>query len=370
MPGEAAQYRLKVNNYQDEEVRSLIVYETLPRVGDTVIVADRDGYRAPRGSEYDVYLTGPVEVPAGYTAYYWVDPLIQDPSEAVQASGWTTTVSNYDAVTAIKVVMEDGGSLAPHSSVQFVLPVESDGDAAAGQQSFNSFAVSINGGISFLEALSTSIEMMHEVAGTKTWGDDGPQSRPASITVLLNKREVAADGTVKTTLVRSQDVEPDADGNWTYSFSRLPYYVAGKKTPINYVIDEAPVVGYRKTILGNDIMKVRTGTCQVTLQKYWLDDSETTRPADVTVQLYRRLKAEPTSDGVYYRTITLEPSAWTTTLNLSRYDGEGREFEYYVHELINGPYVVSDKGYIVTTGADGMVTVDQCACGTFSGKES
>lgn len=68
-----------------------------------------------------------------------------------------------------------------------------------------------------------------KVEGTKTWNDSDNQDgiRPEKIIVNL-----LADGNK----VNTQEVTPDDNGNWTYSFTDLPKYKAGKE--IKYRVEE------------------------------------------------------------------------------------------------------------------------------------
>ena len=71
-----------------------------------------------------------------------------------------------------------------------------------------------------------------EVKGSKTWNDADNQDgkRPESITVRL-----LANGEEKD----SQTVTADENGNWTYSFEKLPKYEAGKE--IVYTVRTLPI---------------------------------------------------------------------------------------------------------------------------------
>ena len=82
------------------------------------------------------------------------------------------------------------------------------------------------------------------VAGTKTWdGDAGHETaRPESITVMLY-----ADGEK----LDEKTVSPDADGNWSWSFTNLPKCSAGRE--IVYTVSEAEVKDYTAEVKGYDI---------------------------------------------------------------------------------------------------------------------
>ena len=84
------------------------------------------------------------------------------------------------------------------------------------------------------------------VEGTKTWNDnDQIAKRPESITVRL-----LADGTE----VNSQTV--NAESNWTYKFTDLPKYAAGKE--IVYTVSEDAVPGYITSVNGTNLINTIT----------------------------------------------------------------------------------------------------------------
>ena len=84
------------------------------------------------------------------------------------------------------------------------------------------------------------------VEGTKTWNDnDQIAKRPESITVRL-----FADGTE----VNSQTV--NAESNWTYKFTELPKYAAGKE--IVYTVSEDAVPGYITSVNGTNLINTIT----------------------------------------------------------------------------------------------------------------
>ena len=84
------------------------------------------------------------------------------------------------------------------------------------------------------------------ISGTKTWNDnDQTTKRPESITVRL-----LADGNVYD----SKTVT--ADSNWTYKFTELPKYAAGKE--IVYTVSEDAVPGYITSVNGNNLINTIT----------------------------------------------------------------------------------------------------------------
>ena len=85
-------------------------------------------------------------------------------------------------------------------------------------------------------------ETIDEIAGSKTWKDDNNsgKTRPESITIRL-----LADGNEVATQVVT------ADDQWSWSFTKLPKYAAGKE--IVYTIVEDAVKGYTAKVDGYNV---------------------------------------------------------------------------------------------------------------------
>ena len=85
-------------------------------------------------------------------------------------------------------------------------------------------------------------ETIDEIAGSKTWKDDNNsgKTRPESITIRL-----LADGNEVAARVVT------ADDQWSWSFTKLPKYAAGKE--IVYTIVEDAVKGYTAKVDGYNV---------------------------------------------------------------------------------------------------------------------
>lgn len=113
-------YLLKITNETSNEHAGLIVYDTLPANGDRTIIDGKS-----RGTEFPVCLREAITPPEGYTVYYTVstDVNTQNMSEMVSADIWTTEITDWSAVTAFKLVADEGTKLAGESSFQVRIPV-------------------------------------------------------------------------------------------------------------------------------------------------------------------------------------------------------------------------------------------------------
>ena len=181
-----------------------------------------------------------------------------------------------------------------------------------------------------------------EVKGSKTWNDADNQDgkRPESITVRL-----LANGEEKD----SQTVTADENGNWTYSFEKLPKYEAGKE--IVYTVTEDAVADYTTEITGYDITNsYAPGKTSVTVTKSWADNDDRGghRPKEIKVQL----KADGENSG---EEITLNAeNKWTYTWSELDEKKSGKDIVYTVEEIGKTAGYISTvtgnvtEGFIVT----------------------
>ena len=181
-----------------------------------------------------------------------------------------------------------------------------------------------------------------EVKGSKTWNDADNQDgkRPESITVRL-----LANGEEKD----SQTVTADENGNWTYSFEKLPKYEAGKE--IVYTVTEDAVADYTTEITGYDITNsYAPGKTSVTVTKSWADNDDRGghRPKEIKVQL----KADGENSG---EEITLNAeNKWTYTWSELDEKKAGKDIVYTVEEIGKTAGYISTvtgnatEGFIIT----------------------
>lgn len=181
-----------------------------------------------------------------------------------------------------------------------------------------------------------------EVKGSKTWNDADNQDgkRPESITVRL-----LANGEEKD----SQTVTADENGNWTYSFEKLPKYEAGKE--IVYTVTEDAVADYTTEITGYDITNsYAPGKTSVTVTKAWADNDDRGghRPKEIKVQL----KADGENSG---EEITLNAeNKWTYTWSELDEKKSGKDIVYTVEEIGKTAGYISTvtgnatEGFIIT----------------------
>ena len=191
-----------------------------------------------------------------------------------------------------------------------------------------------------------------EVKVTKVWVDAGNlQTRPDFVTLQLYQNGEP---------FRVQDVASGTTSGWEHTFGDLPKYDASYKL-YTYIVDEAPVAGYNKSISGNATGEVTItntlapGVTSVAVEKVWIDGIDLAkRPAEIEVTLLR--------DGTPHRTYTMNSYSWYYTFaNLEKYSAiDQHEYVYDVVEEVVPGYDMSkigdaENGFIITNTLKGRV---------------
>ncbi len=175
------------------------------------------------------------------------------------------------------------------------------------------------------------------VTVNKVWADNGNQDgiRPASVKVQLY-----ANGTA-----HGEAVELNADGKWTYTWTKLAKKAAGQD--IVYTVDEVEVpTGYTKSVEGTTITNTHAPEeTSVTVNKVWADNDnqDGIRPASVKVQLY----ANGTAHG---EAVELNADGkWTYTWTKLAKKAAGQDIVYTVDEVeVPTGYTKSVEGTTIT----------------------
>ena len=171
-----------------------------------------------------------------------------------------------------------------------------------------------------------------DIGVSKTWLDDNAQdARPSTITIYLH-----ADGK------QVDSAELNAEGSWTYTFKDKPAYTADGKA-ITYTITEKAVEGYSSTVKGFEVINVRKGKTEVSVEKIWKDDDVTSeRPQSILVNLLAN------GEEVDEMAITAAMN-WTYTFkDLEKYDEMGKMIAYTITEDDVAGYTSSVKGFTIT----------------------
>ena len=170
------------------------------------------------------------------------------------------------------------------------------------------------------------------ISGTKTWVDNNNayQTRPESIVVNL----IAGND-----IVAEQEVRPDAEGNWTYTFTNLPKY-DDNKNEIIYQVSENELDNYTYQVSekGYDIKNTikQDSTVKVEGTKIWIAPAGTEFP-EVTIKLLR--------DGKEYKTTKVTANNTYSFTGLDKYDlTDGHVYSYTVEEVVPTGYTSKQEG--------------------------
>ena len=110
-------YQLNIFNNSITAVSGFTFFDILPHVGDKSIAPDQRGNYADRGSTYKVTLTGPVDTHPNYIFEYSTTPVTEGNIAAnYTGATWTSTVTDWSAVTMFRAKMKPGYSLGSHNT--------------------------------------------------------------------------------------------------------------------------------------------------------------------------------------------------------------------------------------------------------------
>ena len=170
----------------------------------------------------------------------------------------------------------------------------------------------------------------------KIWNDNNNQDgkRPASIQFALFANNVN---------IQTATMTPDGAGKWSYTFTNLPKYAAGKE--ISYTVSEAVIGnGYTASISGLTITNSRTPeTTAITVSKTWddADNQDGIRPDTITVHLF--------ADSTEVATKTIDATnSWSTIFEGLPVYKNGTKIVYTVTEDAVAGYTTTIDGFAIT----------------------
>ncbi|MFH5836136.1 Cna B-type domain-containing protein [Proteiniclasticum sp. C24MP] len=167
---------------------------------------------------------------------------------------------------------------------------------------------------------------------SKIWLDDNATgARPSSVTIYL-----LANGN------QVDSIQLTAEGSWKHTFIDKPAYDTEGKA-ITYTITEGEVPGYIGTVDGFEVTNVRVGTTEVSVDKVWMDDNDTSsRPEFITVNLL--------ANGMKVDSMDITAGMdWEYIFeDLDKYDDKGKLIVYTITEEAVTGYNTSIDGYTIT----------------------
>lgn len=155
-------YQLKLINNSLRDITGITLFDVMPYQGDKSIVPNENGDYVSRGSLFSTPLTGPVTSDI-FDIYYTTDTP-KETLEETKNMNWVSSVDDYSKVTAIKADMKPGQVIKAEGEANIVLNsrIENSLSIADGAKAFNSFAYSLNDGLSYVEALSAEVPVNYD----------------------------------------------------------------------------------------------------------------------------------------------------------------------------------------------------------------
>ena len=246
------QYKLSVRNYFNSDLRKLEIYDVLPNDKDI------------RGSKFRNILQSPVLIKLkgvdktnDFNIYYRTDTYPSDNVQSEMSSDkWTLTPSNYNDVTAIKIVSKNGTVIPPYTILDIFLEMKAPlyNENLSGKSSVNNFKVKYNDGSDFGTSnnVKNKLEERTKVVVSKEWEDDYKGSMVSSLDIpFAGKNLLDSYGIPIPAPVNSIEVELYADGvstgikkelndrnGWKAVFDNLPVSKTLGGKPIEYTVKE------------------------------------------------------------------------------------------------------------------------------------
>ncbi len=368
-PGETFNYKLTIKNNTDNPVENTVIYDVLPKLGD-VNTLDASA----RKTEYTVSLRGPITAPEGWTAYYTTDTTVtaSTMAQAADKDIWSADITDYSKVTGIKIVANEGTTIAARSQVDIAVPVVNPSELTEQVKQLmldRTEDNKDNGGRS-------GVVQAHNQFGYKAKGYEGNRESNTVTSQIFaasfHVKKVDKDDTSKglagaefnlldsTSAVLATQVS-DKDGNLAFTtLTEGTYTLKETKAPTNYKLDEtehsvvvtydADQQIYHVTIDGEAVgskasPKLITNENDIKYlnleaTKVWddQDNVEGLRPESIEFQLYKNGTAEG-------KPVALSAgNNWKVTFsNLPDRDSEGNLFSYTVKEVKVPAYYTVDK---------------------------
>ena len=224
------EYQLRVNNYIDEKLNKLEIYDIIPG-----FIEGDDKYNNKLVDEIKVYKANE-DVTSGFDIYYTTDKNpSKDPLEAVNNQNWVKNPTSYEDVTAIKIVSSTQPVLGDYETldvrIQMKAPEHPGSNLLSEEVATNSFYVrySDKGKFGLSNPVTNRLARKIAINVEKIWDDKDNkyEKRPDEITVKLLANGVETN----KKLVLSEN------NKWTDIFTNLSEY-DNNEAKIKYSVKE------------------------------------------------------------------------------------------------------------------------------------
>ena len=226
------EYQLRVNNYKDEYLNKLEIYDVLPSFTD-----GNNKYRNKLVDEIKIYKAGK-DITKDFNIFYTTDENpSEDPVKAVKSQNWVKNPTSYEDVTAVKIIGNYDPVLTQYETLdirlQMKAPEYPGSNVLNDKVATNSFFVRYADDGNFGESNSVTNRLIRRknvsnVSVEKIWEDDNNKDgkRPDKATVKLLAN--GADTGKELALTK--------DNNWKGTFTNLDEYKDEEK--IVYTVKE------------------------------------------------------------------------------------------------------------------------------------
>ena len=291
-------YRFTLSNTDNSKLSNNEVLVTLPKKGDKNIVDTN----IARNSAFDVEATGEAIAPAGWTAYYLTSPINGNANEVAAATTLTADqVTDWSKVTAVKFVSNQGTTLNPGLSNEFLVPARISKDAKDKQVAYISAAAKTNAEKIYNEAnvASVTIKVENIKNGAVKIAYEDMQGNTIKPTITaIEKRAYTKDYNVDT-----EEYRPD---EFTYNDIAYRYMrVKENSAPVEGVINSEEItVTYVYDTLYENVPETKVITRTI---KYVDASNETTEVSPKVVQTVTLTRTNKRNKV----TNALEEGTWT-----------------------------------------------------------
>lgn len=223
------EYQLRVNNYIEEPLKKLEIYDILPSFVD-----GNSQYRNKLVDEIKIYKAGK-DVTSDFSVFYTTDKNpSEDPVKAVKSQNWVKNPTSFEEVTAIKIIGNIKPVLGNYETLDIRLQMKAPeypgnnnlNDKVATNSFFVRYAEDGNFGES--NSVTNGLIRRKNVSVEKIWEDnnnkDGKRPDKATVKLLAN----GADTGKELALTK--------DNNWKGTFTNLDEYKDEEK--IVYTVKE------------------------------------------------------------------------------------------------------------------------------------
>ena len=157
--GDRIDYRWVLKNNSKKAIDTLTIIDILPFRGDRSLVVNDAGEYPSRGSSFKTPLLS-VEENEKFDIYYSTDA-VKTTAQKNNGATWSQTVDDMSKVTMIKAVLKPGQTIQSDEKCSIIThnQIETNNQIQDGEKAYNSFAMSTNGGNSFVEVLRTEVQV-------------------------------------------------------------------------------------------------------------------------------------------------------------------------------------------------------------------